>query len=180
MEVVGPLMMTAKAIMLSMMVGNAPMDQHNVEETYCMALNIYYEARGEGWKGKAAVAHVVQNRVEHPKYPNTVCGVVLQSRKWKGRVIRDKCQFAWYCDGRSDVVQLTYKKAPRRGKVIEPNMIDWRRSVETAIQVMDGWSRDVSYGATHYFNHNISTPSWSTVYPTTIIIGNHTFLARND
>ena len=87
-------MMTAKAIMLSMMVGNAPMDQHNVEETYCMALNIYYEARGEGWKGKAAVAHVVQNRVEHPKYPNTVCGVVLQSRKWKGRVIRDKCQFA--------------------------------------------------------------------------------------
>ena len=59
-------------------------------------------------------------------------------------------------------------------------MVDWRRSVETAIQVMDGWSRDVSYGATHYYNHNISTPSWSMVYPTTIIIGNHTFLARND
>ena len=180
MEVVGPLMMTAKAIMLSMMVGNAPMDQQNVEETYCMALNIYYEARGEGWKGKAAVAHVVQNRVEHPKYPNTVCGVVLQSRKWNGIVVRDKCQFAWYCDGRSDVVQLTYKKSPRRGKVIEPNMVDWRRSVETAIQVMDGWSRDVSYFFLIFFIHKISTPSWSMVYPTTIIIGNHTFLARND
>ena len=40
--------LTAKTIMLSMMVGNAPMDVKNVEETYCMSLNIYYEARGEG------------------------------------------------------------------------------------------------------------------------------------
>ena len=50
----------------------------------------------------------------------------------------------------------------------------------TAIQVTDGWSRDITNGATHYFNHNISTPSWSTIYPTTIIVGNHTFQYRTD
>ena len=55
---------TAKAMMMSMMLSNGvPMDEHNVEEMYCMSLNVYYEARGEGWKGKAAVAHVVKNRV---------------------------------------------------------------------------------------------------------------------
>ena len=134
----------------------------------------------KGWKGKTAVAHVVQNRVAHEKYPNTVCGVVLQAKTWQDKVIRDMCQFSWYCDGRADIVQLRYTAPPRRGKVIEPNMRDWRRSVETAIQVMDGWSRDVSGGATHYYNHNISTPSWSTVYPTTTVIENHTFLVRND
>lgn len=172
--------LTAKTIMLSMMVGNAPMDVHNVEETYCMALNVYYEARGEGWKGKTAVAHVVLNRAEHGKYPSTICGVVLQAKTWKKRVIRDRCQFSWYCDGKKDLPQLQYKQDPRQGKVIEANMRDWRRSVEVSIMAMDGWSRDVSRGATHYYNHHISTPSWSTIYPTTTVIENHTFLVRND
>tara|TARA_B100001105_G_C22278418_1_gene394190 strand:- start:348 stop:884 length:537 start_codon:yes stop_codon:yes gene_type:complete len=171
---------TAKTIMVGMMIGNAPMDVQNVEETYCMALNVYYEARGEGWKGKTAVAHVVLNRAEHEKYPNSICGVVLQAKTWKDRVIRDRCQFSWYCDGKVDLPQLQYKQDPRQGKVIEANMRDWRRSVEVSIQAMDGWSRDVSGGATHYYNHNISTPSWSTIYPTTTVIENHTFLVRND
>ena len=111
--------MTAKAMMMSMMVSSGvPLDEHNVEEMYCMSLNIYYEARGEDWKGKASVAHVVQNRVAHPKYPNTICGVVLQARTWNERPIRDMCQFAWYCDGRSDNPQLSYKSERRKG--IEP------------------------------------------------------------
>jgi spore germination cell wall hydrolase CwlJ-like protein len=145
-----------------------------------MSLNIYYEARGEGWKGKSAVAHVVKNRVKHPKYPNTICGVVLEAKLWKDKPIREMCQFAWYCDGKSDQPQLRYKAEPRKGKAIKPNVTDWENSVETAIQVMDGWSRDVTRGATHYYNYNISTPSWSTVYPESATIGNHRFLVRND
>ena len=90
------------------------------------------------------------------------------------------CQFAWYCDGRSDVPQLRYKAEPRKGKAIKPNVRDWEHSVATAIQVMNGYSRDFTKGATHYYNHNISTPSWSTVYPVSIVVGNHTFLVRND
>jgi len=174
-------MMTAKAMMMSMMISSGvPLEEHNVEEMYCMSLNIYYEARGESWKGKAAVAHVTLNRVKHPKYPNTICGVVLQAKKWKERPIRDMCQFAWYCDGKTDIPQLRYKAEPRKGKAIKPNIRDWQNSVATAIQVSDGWSRDITYDATHYYNHNLSTPSWSTVYPVTTVIGNHTFLFRTD
>ena len=172
---------TAKALMMALMFeAGAPVDKQNVEETYCMSLNIYYEARGESWKGKSAVAHVVKNRVEHEKYPNTICGVVLEAKLWNGKVIRDMCQFAWYCDGRSDIPQLRYKAEPRKGKAIKPNVRDWEHSVATAIQVMNNYSRDFTKGATHYYNHNISTPSWSTVYPVSVIVGNHTFLIRND
>lgn len=173
--------MTAKAMMMSMMVSSGvPLDEHNVEEMYCMSLNIYYEARGESWKGKAGVAHVTLNRVKHPKYPNTICGVVLEAKTWNERPIRDMCQFAWYCDGQSDIPQLRYKSDKRKNQAIKPNIRDWQNSVDTAIQVTDGWSRDITKDATHYYNHNISTPSWSTVYPVTIVIGNHTFLYRTD
>ena len=173
--------MTAKALMMTMMLSDGvDLNQHAVEETYCMSLNIYYEARGESWKGKSAVGHVTLNRVKHEKYPNTVCGVVLQSKLWKGNPIRDMCQFAWYCDGKTDIPQLRYKAQPRKDKAIKPNVRDWENSVATAIQVMESYSRDITYGSTHYFNHNVSTPSWSTVYPTKTIIGNHTFQKRND
>jgi len=172
---------TAKSLMMSIMLSNdIAINEVAVEQTYCMSLNIYYEARGESWKGKSAVAHVVKNRVQHEKYPDTICGVVLQAKTWNEKPIRDMCQFAWYCDGKTDNPQLRYKAQPRIGKAIKPNILDWENSVATAIQVMEGYSRDITYGATHYFNHNISTPSWSTVYPTTTIIGNHTFQKRND
>ena len=65
--------MAAKAILMGMLMSNGPMDEVTFEETYCMAQNIYYEARGESLKGKQAVGNVVLNRVDHKKYPNTVC-----------------------------------------------------------------------------------------------------------
>ena len=72
---------TAKSLMMSIMLSNdIAINEVAVEQTYCMSLNIYYEARGESWKGKSAVAHVVQNRVAHEKYPDTICGVVLQAK----------------------------------------------------------------------------------------------------
>lgn len=61
----------------------------------CMAYAIYHEARGESERGQAAVGWVVTNRVNHGKYPPSVCGVVYQRGK-RG------CQFSWVCDGKSD------------------------------------------------------------------------------
>lgn len=174
--------MTAKALLMTMMMQGGPVDDFTLNETYCMAQNVYYEARGESLKGKQAVGNVVLNRVDHKKYPNTVCGVVYQARLWKGNPIRDMCQFAWYCDGVKDEPQLYYKAQPRAGKVIEPNMRDWVTSVQVAIKLMERevWYRDPTKGATHYYNYNISTPSWSSVYPETITVGNHRFLFRTD
>ena len=60
----------------------------------CLATAIYYEAASESIGGQRAVAQVVLNRVAHPTYPNTVCGVVYQGSERK-----TGCQFSFTCDG---------------------------------------------------------------------------------
>ena len=72
----------------------------------CIATAIYFEARGEPLLGQIAVAHVIMNRVEDENFPNDPCSVVTQSKtyKWNPDVpIRNKCQFSFYCDGKSDI-----------------------------------------------------------------------------
>jgi len=59
----------------------------------CLTQAIYYEAANEPTKGKRAVAQVVLNRVRHPAYPTSVCGVVYEG--WN----RPVCQFSFVCDG---------------------------------------------------------------------------------
>ena len=82
----------------------------------CLALNMYHEARGQGSAGLLAVSSVVMNRVRDKRFPNTICEVVHQGptrESWKTRQtpdpndakfypIKNRCQFSWYCDGRSD------------------------------------------------------------------------------
>ena len=46
----------------------------------CLTAAVYYEAASESDEGQAAVAQVVLNRVRHPLFPKTVCGVVFQVR----------------------------------------------------------------------------------------------------
>lgn len=60
----------------------------------CLATAIYYEAASESIGGQRAVAQVILNRVAHPTYPNTVCGVVYQGSERK-----TGCQFSFTCDG---------------------------------------------------------------------------------
>jgi hypothetical protein len=60
----------------------------------CLAQAIYYEAGGEGADGERAVAQVVLNRVRHPGYPPSICGVVYQ-----GAERTTGCQFTFTCDG---------------------------------------------------------------------------------
>ncbi|MCP5397255.1 MAG: cell wall hydrolase [Sphingomonadaceae bacterium] len=60
----------------------------------CLAMAVYYEAASESLDGQRAVAQVILNRVAHPSYPNSVCGVVFQGSE---RVTG--CQFSFTCDG---------------------------------------------------------------------------------
>jgi len=64
------------------------------EAVRCLAQAIYYEAGGEPEEGQRAVAQIVLNRVRHPAFPHTVCGVVYQGSE---RVTG--CQFTFTCDG---------------------------------------------------------------------------------
>lgn len=62
----------------------------------CLARTVYFEARDDGRAGMEAVAAVVMNRVRDPEFPNDVCAVVKDGGE------APPCQFAYWCDGRSD------------------------------------------------------------------------------
>lgn len=60
----------------------------------CLTAAVYYEAASEPDDGQRAVAQVVLNRLAHPSFPKTVCGVVYQGSERPGG-----CQFTFACDG---------------------------------------------------------------------------------
>ena len=70
----------AMAIMISI-AGEYAVDNNlkiNQEELWCLANNIYFEARAESYSGKQAVANVTDNRKDSELHPNTYCGVVKE------------------------------------------------------------------------------------------------------
>ncbi len=60
----------------------------------CLAQAVYFEAGNQSAAGEAAVAQTVLNRLRHPDYPKSVCGVVYQ-----GSSLKTGCQFSFTCDG---------------------------------------------------------------------------------
>ena len=85
------LCMSAKADMLTLQ-----------QQITCLTEAVYFEARSENFIGQLAVANVILNRVRHVKFPNTVCDVVHEGRYWKGNPVRNKSQFSYWCDGKSE------------------------------------------------------------------------------
>ena len=159
------------------------------EELKCMAENIYFEGRAEPMMGKIAIGHVVMNRIEDERFPDTICGVVKQGpvrESWKTRQHKDlakkdriyypinkRCQFRWGCDGQKDIVWATYMN----GEVIESNMTAWRDSIHVALFIMNGdYTNDPTAGAVFYYNPHIANPSWGRIYEETAMIGNHRFM----
>jgi N-acetylmuramoyl-L-alanine amidase len=138
-------------------------------ELECMATNVYHESRGESVKGQLAVAHVTLNRVEDENYPDNVCDVVYQAKysTWwletKGRLVpvRWKCQFTWYCDGKSDFINKSSSA--------------WEQALYISTNVLTGNTDDPTAGATHYFNHHIANPHWSKFMTEVARIDNHAF-----
>lgn len=121
-------------------------------EWQCLAQALYFEARGETVKGEFAVAEVILNRVESPRYPGTICGVVRQGG-------RGSCQFSYICDGNSDNIREPQAYAVA-GKI--------------ARLMVDGAPRDLTLGATHFHTRNVR-PDWARRFPRTAEIGAHLF-----
>jgi len=121
----------------------------------CLALNVYHEARSEPMLGQYAVAHVTINRVQSNKWPNDMCKVVKQGY-YKGL---HRCQFSWYCDGKSD---KPYEQ------------LAWARSLIVADNALRGKIKDVTYGATHYHARYVR-PYWSKSFTMTTTYGSHKF-----
>ena len=80
------------------------------DEVDCLARNIYFEARSLSTGGKMAVAQVTLNRVKSERFPSSICDVVYEGRHYYNSKLRDfvpirnRCQFSWYCDGKSDAI----------------------------------------------------------------------------
>ena len=128
----------------------------------CMAANIYHEAKNQSMLGQFAVAQVVMNRVEDSRYPDTVCEVVKQGLTYRnGKVVIGKCQFSWYCDGKSD----------------EPNRDSkaWSNAIRHASIIMtETINIDVTDGATHYHASYVR-PAWAKTKKRTTRIDKHIF-----
>jgi len=109
-------------------------------EIGCLALTIYHEARGESARGKLAVGHVVMNRTRSVLFPADVCAVVQQGGQHYHR-----CQFSWWCDGRSD--------RPSDQAALQESL--W-----LAEEIYYGCTRDPTSGALWYHSTAVK-PSWS-------------------
>lgn len=136
-----------------------PATEHLQAEMRCLALNIYFEARSEPESGQRAVAHVVMNRLAHPKYPDSVCAVVKQG----GEAVRHRCQFSWWCDGHSD--QPSNRKA-------------WDKALKLARKVFAGDLEDTTGGALWYHATYVK-PYWSELLLKGERIGQHVFYLEN-
>jgi len=143
-------------------------EQHLINEAFCLAQNVYFEARNQPLAGQFAVISVTINRVNDHRFPDTVCGVVYQGPHrptWKGTgemiPVRHRCQFSWYCDGLSDRIY---------------NTEEFERIFNLTIGVMDGTMTvvDITEGATHYHADYVE-PAWAKTKTKTIEIEDHIF-----
>ena len=120
----------------------------------CLASAVYYEAGNQDTDGERAVAQVVLNRVRHPAFPNSVCGVVYQ-----GSTRPTGCQFTFTCDG-----SLTR----------EPDADGWRRATKVAEDALSGVVYAPVGWATHYHADYV-VPTWASSMAKDAIVGAHIF-----
>ena len=150
----------------------------DVENTYkieadpqiaCLAQNMYFEARNESTAGQIAVTNVVLNRTKSNKFPNTPCEVIYQAKysKWwldnhnKYVPVLNKCQFSWYCDGKSDEIY-------NRNKYNDLYLL---------ASIVYNLNLDLTDGATFYHADYVS-PKWAQQMEQTATIDTHLFFAE--
>ncbi len=124
----------------------------------CLTAAVYYEAGSEAEQGQAAVAQVVLNRVRHPAYPRTVCGVVFQ-----GSERPSGCQFTFTCDG-----------ALARA----PSAEGWSRARSVATAALNGRVMGQVGTATHYHADWVA-PVWAVRLDKVFQIQTHIFYRWN-
>jgi len=120
----------------------------------CLTQAIYYEAATEPVKGQQAVAQTVINRVRHPGYPKSICGVVFE-----GAMRSTGCQFSFTCDG-------SLARAP------EPAL--WKRAQGVAKAALNGFVDKEVGTATHYHADYVS-PYWAPTLLKIAQVGAHIF-----
>ena len=119
----------------------------------CLTQAVYYEAGFEPIEGRRAVAQVVLNRMRHPAFPKSVCGVVYQGSR------SPVCQFSFVCDG-------SLYRAPAAGA--------WQQAREIAAAALGGYVAKSVGSATHYHADYVA-PRWAPMLAKINKIGAHIF-----
>ena len=119
----------------------------------CLTQAVYYEAGFEPLAGRRAVAQVVLNRMRHPAFPKSVCGVVYQGSR------SPVCQFSFVCDG-------SLYRAPAPGA--------WREAKAVAEAALVGFVESSVGSATHY-HANYVAPRWAPMLTKITQLGAHIF-----
>ena len=119
----------------------------------CMTQAVYYEAGFEGVPGRYAVAQVILNRMRHPAFPKSVCGVIYQGSQRPG------CQFSFACDG---------------SLLRAPNPRAWAEARRVAEDVLTGTVASSVGMATHYHANYVS-PYWAPKLHKITQMGAHIF-----
>jgi len=120
----------------------------------CLAAAVLYEA-GDDTVGERAVAQVVLNRLRHPAFPKSVCGVVFE-----GSERRTGCQFTFTCDGA--LVRHRWSDAA------------WARARAVADAALNGAVYTSVGYATHYHTDWV-VPYWSASLDKIAAVGTHLF-----
>ena len=120
-----------------------------------VARTVMAEAEGEEYEGKVAVAAVIYNRARQPG--------------WWGVTVKDACltskQFSAWND-----------ESARRNRIGEWTLESklYRECFRAAVE---GYDRDPTNGADHYYAHGVVHPEWAEGFHVRVI-GKHTFLRR--
>ena len=130
-------------------------------ELLCLAVALFFEARGEPIDGKELVANVIINRMHHPSYPDTICGVVNQPK-----------QFSYThelpASGMSDN-PLDYNTYHDR--------VAWKDCVVIAKDILDNGV--FNEYVIMYHSKSVS-PYWTSSYEVSGMVGNHIFYRESD
>jgi len=119
----------------------------------CLTQAVYYEAGFEPMDGRRAVAQVILNRMRHPAFPKSVCGVIYQ------RNSTPVCQFSFVCDGALD-------RRPEAGA--------WKVAEDIARAALAGYVETAVGSATHYHADYVA-PRWAPLLTKISKLGAHIF-----
>jgi len=150
------------------------------DEVKCMADNIYHEARNQSIDGMYAVGYVVMNRVNHSDFPRRIDGVIASKQqrtntnaceviydgklsKWNNAPLKYKCQFSWYCDGKSD--KIKDNRAMIVAIAIATDIVKWNRI---------NFNTDITANSLYYHTKKVN-PEWNKTFEKVITIDDHIF-----
>jgi len=130
------------------------MIQKDELDVFCLAKNIYHEARGEPLLGQYAVAQVTVNRMKHARYPDTICNVVMQP-----------AQFSW--------------TSKSNNKWNTPSGNSWESAIFVAKSVLLSGVRVRGMDEVLFFHATYVSPNWASSEYKVARIGLHVFYSND-